>query len=210
VRRRSENFITVLTPAVYDYQYLPEVAVGRKSHVTFRVRAGADAHVALSTMYGETDRKTYELVLGGWTNRRTALRYGGRGPVMAGVDTPRLLDVDEFRPFWISWTDDVIQVARRLSSWNSTRPTLTPTSSRGSSRECLRACRPFSLPRNNWQSAAVVLPVCSSRTRRLVRRLVRHARFSSRGSWRECPLGMRACTRVNVYACTRVNVYCTR
>jgi len=31
------------------------------------------------------------------------------------------------------------------------------------------------------------------------RRLVRHARFSSRGSWRGCPLGMRACTRVNVY-----------
>ena len=34
--------------------------------------------------------------------------------------------------------------------------------------------------------------------RRLVRRLDQHARFASRG----CPLGMRACTRVNVY-CTR-------
>lgn len=72
---RAENFITVLTPAVYDYQYLPEVAVSKKSHVTFRVRAGADAHVALSTMYGDTDRKTFELVLGGWNNSRTAIRY---------------------------------------------------------------------------------------------------------------------------------------
>ena len=36
--------------------------------------------------------------------------------------------------------------------------------------------------------------------RRLVRRLDRHARFSSRGSSRGCPLGMRACTRVNVYS----------
>jgi len=70
-----ENFITVMTPAVYDYQYLPEVAVSKKSHVTFRVRAGADAHVALSTMYGDTDRKTYELVLGGWNNSRSAVRY---------------------------------------------------------------------------------------------------------------------------------------
>jgi len=99
-----------MTPAVYDYQYLPEVAVSKKSHVTFRVRAGADAHVALSTMYGDTDRKTYELVLGGWSNGRSALRYGGRGPVMVRVDTPGLLDADNFRPFWISWDSDVIQV----------------------------------------------------------------------------------------------------
>ena len=71
----AENFITVMTPAVYDYQYLPEVAVSKKSHVTFRVRAGGDAHVALSTMYGDTDRKTYELVLGASNNSRSVVRY---------------------------------------------------------------------------------------------------------------------------------------
>jgi len=38
------------------------------------------------------------------------------------------------------------------------------------------------------------------------RRLVRHARFSSRGSSRGCPLGMRACTHVRVY-CTRLQNY---
>ena len=106
----TENFITVLTPAVYDYQYLPEVAVSKKSYVTFRVRAGADAHVALSMMYGDTERKTYELVLGGWNNSRSAVRYGGRGPVVARVDTPALLDPNNFRSFWISWDSDVIQV----------------------------------------------------------------------------------------------------
>jgi len=111
----AENFITVLTPAVYDYQYLPEVAVSRKSHVTFRVRAGADAHLALSTMYGDTDRKTYEVVLGAADNRRSALRYGGRGPVMVAVDTPCLLDADQLRPFWIGWESDSIQVVDILS-----------------------------------------------------------------------------------------------
>jgi len=100
----------VLTPAIYDYQYLPEVAVSKKSDVTFRVRAGADAHVALSTVYGDTDRKTYELVLGGWKNSRSAVRYGGRGPVVAQVNTPGLLDPDDFRSFWISWGTDVIEV----------------------------------------------------------------------------------------------------
>jgi len=44
--------------------------------------------------------------------------------------------------------------------------------------------------------------------RRLIRRLVRHARFYSRG----CPVGMRACTRVNVTVhdklpCTRLQNY---
>jgi len=41
-------------------------------------------------------------------------------------------------------------------------------------------------------------------TRRFVRRLARHARFSSRG----CPLVMRGCTRVNVY-CTRYAIVYT-
>jgi len=100
----------VLTPALYDYQYLPEVAVSKKSHATFRVRAGADAHVALSTMYGDTDRKTYELVLGASYNSRSAVRYGGRGPAVVQVDTPGLLDSGELRPFWISWESQVIQV----------------------------------------------------------------------------------------------------
>lgn len=77
----SENFITVLTPSVYDYQYLPEVPVSRKTHVAFRVHAAADAHIALSHVYGDTDRRTYEIVLGGWNNTKSAIRYGGKGHV---------------------------------------------------------------------------------------------------------------------------------
>ena len=59
-----ENYITVLTPAVYDYQYLPEVPVSNKTWVCFRLRAKCDAHIALSSVYGDVDRKTYEIVLG--------------------------------------------------------------------------------------------------------------------------------------------------
>jgi len=78
--------------------------------VTFRVRAGADAHVALSTVYGDTDRKTYELVIGGWNNTRSAIRYGGRGPVVVQADTPTVLDSEDFRAFWVSWESDILQV----------------------------------------------------------------------------------------------------
>ena len=71
---------------MYDYQYLPEVPVSKKSKVSFRLRAAADGHVALSYVYGDTDRRTYEVVLGGWGNRRSAIRYGGRGEVQVNYD----------------------------------------------------------------------------------------------------------------------------
>jgi len=62
----------------------------------------------------------------------------------------------------------IVRLASTLTavclSWNSTgsTPTRTRTSSRGASRECLRVVRSVC---HNWQSAAVVLPVCQSRTR---------------------------------------------
>jgi len=106
----AENFITVLTPAVYDYQYLPEVPVSKKSSVTFRVRAAADAHIALSNVYGDTERRTYEIVLGGWNNTKSVIRFGGQGPSVAEADTPQLLDSDEFKSFWIKWEKSCLQV----------------------------------------------------------------------------------------------------
>jgi len=63
----------------------------------------------------------------------------------------------------------------------------SPTSARGSSRGCRRVRR---LPRSACHE-----PDTHDDPRRLVRRLDRHARFSSRG----CPLGMRACSRVYTF-----------
>jgi Farnesoic acid 0-methyl transferase len=108
-----ENFITVLTPAVYDYQYLPEVPVSKKSHVTFRVCAAADAHVALSMTYGDTKWTTYEVTLGSAGNSRSTVRYGARGPEVAAVDTPNLLAANDFKQFWISWNSMAIQVVKK-------------------------------------------------------------------------------------------------
>ncbi len=54
-----ENYITVMTPSVYDYQYLPEVPVSNKKWIHFDLKARGNAHVALSSVYGDTERKTY-------------------------------------------------------------------------------------------------------------------------------------------------------
>ena len=105
-----ENFITVLTPAVYDYQYLPEVNVTHKTEVTFRVRAKSNAYVALSSVYGETTDKTYEIVIGGWENTKSVIRSSGNGPAIKETTTPGILNEEELRPFWISWKRQVIEV----------------------------------------------------------------------------------------------------
>ncbi|ESN92668.1 hypothetical protein HELRODRAFT_189560 [Helobdella robusta] len=109
-----ENFITVLTPAAYDYQYLPEVPVSRKSMICFRLKAAADGHVALSYVYGDTDRRTYEVVLGAHGNRKSLIRYGGKGEVMVERLTPSILDSAELRPFWVSWNVNCVRVGRGL------------------------------------------------------------------------------------------------
>jgi len=84
--------------------------------------------------------------------------------------------------------------ARTPFSLNSMGPTPTRTSSpisaRGSSRGSRRVRR---LPRS-----ACHKPDTHDNPRRLVRRLDRHARFSSREYTRGCPLGIRACTHINV------------
>jgi len=95
-----------------------------------------------------------------------------------------------------SWLDITFLTRQQTPaelSWNSTGPTRTSsaTSARGSSRGCRRVRR---LPRSACHEPD---------THDDPRQLVRHARFSSRG----CPLGMRECTRVNVFMYTFTKLY---
>lgn len=97
---------------MYDYQYLPEVSVTRKTFITFRVRARADAHIALSCVYGDTDERTHELVIGGNNNTTSSIRDGGQGRVLAEAVTMRILSSTDFRDFWISWDEGILQVGK--------------------------------------------------------------------------------------------------
>lgn len=76
------------------------------------VKAAADAHVALSAVYGDVDRKTYEIVIGTDGNKKSIIRYGAGGLVMAESMTMNILSEDEFRYFWISWANNKIEVGR--------------------------------------------------------------------------------------------------
>ena len=114
----------MLTPAIYDYQFVPEVKVSDKNLLTFRVKAASDAHIALSATYGEIQLMTYEITLGGLKNRRSSIRYGGDSWFAKEARTPSVLSETEMRPFWISWENGVLDVgegmrkgSRRLLQW---------------------------------------------------------------------------------------------
>ena len=96
---------------MYDYQYLPEVSVNKgKTFITFRVRARADAHVALSNVYGNTDERTHEIVIGGWNNTTSFIKDCAGGPILVEAVTMRVLSSIDYRDFWISWKDGILQV----------------------------------------------------------------------------------------------------
>ncbi|ELT87065.1 hypothetical protein CAPTEDRAFT_222841 [Capitella teleta] len=107
-----QNYITVLTPAKYDYQCLPEVPVSRKTMVSFSLRAKSVGHVALSSVYGDTRESTYEISIGADHNCTCLIRNGGEGEIVAQASTWEVLDPMEFRHFWISWENDEVILGR--------------------------------------------------------------------------------------------------
>ena len=80
---------------------------GHKSF-TFDVMACNDAHIALSL--DKNDKaNTYEIVIGGWGNSQSVIRDCKQ---CAHMDTARNRPVDctHYRPFWVSWRDNIIKV----------------------------------------------------------------------------------------------------
>ncbi|KAK3100647.1 hypothetical protein FSP39_023031 [Pinctada imbricata] len=107
-----KSFTSVFTPALYDPMMVPEIPISNKTFITFMVKAAGDAHLALSAVYGDVDRKTYEIVIGADGNTKSVIRYGAGGTVVAEAITMNIISVKEFRYFWISWADHKVEVGR--------------------------------------------------------------------------------------------------
>lgn len=100
-------FLEFETQDKLEYSFF---AAGRDG-VVFRVRAGNDAHIALTSTEAESD-PMLEVFIGGWSNSKSVIRKNRTKPEVAEADTPAILDAGEFRGFWIRWTDNVILVGR--------------------------------------------------------------------------------------------------
>ncbi|GFO09395.1 C3 and pzp-like alpha-2-macroglobulin domain-containing protein 8, partial [Plakobranchus ocellatus] len=107
-----KSFVSVFTPDSYTYRFVPEVPVDSKTFLAFKIKAACDAHLSLCAVYGDVERKTYEICLGAENNSRSFIRDGSFGPIKSEAHTVKLLDEHDFRYFWISWADHHVQVGR--------------------------------------------------------------------------------------------------
>ena len=79
----------------------------------FKVKTTSDAHVLLSPCKGCNG---YEVVIGGWNNRKSVIREkkqgSDKGAVEVGGLTPGILSDKEYRTFWIKTTSGTISVGK--------------------------------------------------------------------------------------------------
>ncbi|CAH1259009.1 PKDREJ [Branchiostoma lanceolatum] len=102
------------TTDVKTYQW--DMTLPGSSPLTFSVKANSDAHIALSSE-GATLNDMYEIVIGGWSNTQSVIRRSPDGNIEATASTPGIVSANEFRDFWVSWTDDgTIAVGREGES----------------------------------------------------------------------------------------------
>uniref|UniRef100_A0A6I8P7H9 C3 and PZP like alpha-2-macroglobulin domain containing 8 n=2 Tax=Ornithorhynchus anatinus TaxID=9258 RepID=A0A6I8P7H9_ORNAN len=99
--------IHISTPNKYEYQYVQKPL--RMTHFDVAVKAHNDAHFALSS--GPHDMaEMAEIVIGGHQNAKTWISTSKMGEPVTSADTVGILSWDEFRTFWISWKNGIIQV----------------------------------------------------------------------------------------------------
>jgi hypothetical protein len=121
--------ITVKTPNRYSYHFLNRYGITADDRTCFQfeVLSCHDAHIAIMDSPTQT-KNFYEIVLGGWSNRKSVIRNVRQGAPKAFFMSG-LLSCKEFRSFWISWKGGQINVGRgkiceqqTLMRWKDPRP----------------------------------------------------------------------------------------
>ncbi|KAK7790439.1 hypothetical protein R5R35_009487 [Gryllus longicercus] len=95
----------VQTADKLEYQFRP-VPVGA---LEVFVRTPSNAHIALTKGPQETE-PMYEIILGGWENSASVIRYNREKPDKVREDTPGLLGSDDFRRFEVRWEHGLVSV----------------------------------------------------------------------------------------------------
>jgi hypothetical protein len=97
--------------------------------MVFKVRAESDVHLQMTRYQGTTSVDTYEAVIGGWGNMKSAIRSVVQGTNVCERDTPGILSKEAFRYFWVSWKGGVIAIGegnvlgdRQICSWTDVAP----------------------------------------------------------------------------------------
>ncbi len=112
VRFRSHSCSEIFTGD--DKQYLIRPVKGKgqgRDTLIFDVKCSNDAHVAL--LSGDTAvQPMIEIFIGGWGNKKSAIRLNQNRPDKAEEPTPDVVCGEEHRRFWIRFKQHLIQVGR--------------------------------------------------------------------------------------------------
>lgn len=92
--------------------------MGRNS-VAFRVRANNDVHISLASEDSSTNGTHYEIIISGWNNTQSAIRYGIGGATCVNNTRPTLSQV-YFDEFWFSWFGNYVRVGTGNSPESNT------------------------------------------------------------------------------------------
>ncbi|XP_065930762.1 collagen alpha-3(VI) chain isoform X1 [Magallana gigas] len=117
----SSSDISRTTPNDQVYYSLTTdcfVATGRTS-VAFRVRASNDVHIALGSVDNATSGTHYEIVIGGWTDTQSAIRFAIGGTACVSNSGSRLSGI-YFDEFWFTWTGNYVRVGTGSSPGSNT------------------------------------------------------------------------------------------
>ena len=106
----SVRVLNVTTREEFDNYDQAWITASNHDYVIFRVKASANAHILLSDTILDEHANVYEVVLGINQNTQSVIRESKYGTNVAWVSTLDILSPDEVRFFWISWTDQKIQV----------------------------------------------------------------------------------------------------
>ena len=94
--------LRVTTLPEKNYNQLSK-SITNQNSIVFRVQACRDAHVALSEFFNNVHTRTYEIVIGGNGNTNSFIRDYATGVEKLKVDTPNIMDCNNYRAFWVKW-----------------------------------------------------------------------------------------------------------
>lgn len=100
-------YFGVRTPDDFRYEYVWKTTDYKNNQFRFGVLACHDVHINLSPEKGKV---YYEVVIGGWNNTQSVIRMGGAH--MQEYQETGIVGCQQWRPFWISWTESTIRVGK--------------------------------------------------------------------------------------------------
>ena len=76
----GSSAIRIETGEDFSYIYMIDYGVDLtgSTDIRFSVQAARDAHIALSALYRDPKEDTYEILIGGWDNQKSAIRKCSR------------------------------------------------------------------------------------------------------------------------------------